>query len=558
MPSILERIGARLAIVHATRVYRKFRRALDDVQQSQNEALRRALVRVRGGDWAKRHRLHNVRSIDDMRTAVPIQTYEDLRPTIERVAAGDIHALFSRDVDVLMFATSSGTMSQPKWIPVTKAFVDDYRRGWNTFGVKVLADHPAAILRPILQSTGRMDAERSASGLPVGAITGLLAQTQKSIVRRFYVGGPEIAAIDDPAMRQYALMRMAIERDVAFAITANPATLIELAKCVNRRAEVMIRDVRDGTLSHVSDGGSLALRRAKPLKPNPGLATRLEALLEAHGALRPRDYWSMTFLACWTGGSMGQYLNRLSDWYGPIPVRDIGLLASEGRVSIPVADGSAAGPLDIATSLFEFIPVESAHAANPPTLRPQELEVGTEAIVVLTNTAGLVRYRLDDVVRVTGRIGATPMVEFLHRAGGVSSIAGEKLTEQQVVAAVRAACSALQIPEFDYLLCPMWGDPPCYRLSVEFSASEALLEALDRALGAQNEEYESRRKTLRLNRLESQSWPAGAISALDAMLRRERGATAEQYKRTSLLLSPGADDAMFARISQDRPNSPPT
>ena len=59
---------------------------------------------------------------------------------------------------------------------------------------------------------------------------GLLAQTQKRIVRRFYVGRPEIAHISEPLARYYTLMRLAISRDVAFAITANPATLIRMAQ----------------------------------------------------------------------------------------------------------------------------------------------------------------------------------------------------------------------------------------------------------------------------------------------------------------------------------------
>lgn len=549
MPSLAERIAATLAIAHANRVYRRFRKSLTNLQQSQQSSLERALNVVRESEFGKAHGLHRVRSIDELRSAAPIQTYDDLRPTIERVAAGAKQALFSPNVDVLMFATSSGTTSQPKWIPVTRQFVDDYRRGWNTFGVKVLSDHPDAILRPILQITGKMDDERSASGLPVGAITGLLAQTQKSIVRRFYVGGPEIAELAEPALRHYSLMRLAVERDVAFAVTANPATLIELAKNANRNAESLIRDIRDGTLRSPATGNALPIRPRRPLRPNPARAAGLEDLLQQNEILRPRDFWNTSFLACWTGGSMGQYLGRLEEWYGPVPTRDIGLLASEGRVSLPVTDGTANGPLAVDSGVFEFIPVEDAEAETPRTLLPHELEVGQEAIVILTNTAGLVRYRLDDVIRVTGRLGATPEVEFCYRAGGVSSIAGEKLTEQQVVAAMAEVRRSLKLAEFDYVLAPAWGDPPFYRLYHELPEADGLRALVEDALSSQNDEYRSRRKSFRLKELEVVRVRNGTIAAADDRMIARRGATAEQYKRATLLLTPDADGELRNEIA---------
>ena len=55
---------------------------------------------------------------------------------------------------------------------------------------------------------------------------------------------------------------------------------------------------------------------------------------------------------------MGHYLERLREWWGAVPVRDVGLLASEGRVSIPLDDDSAVGALDVESAVWEFVPVE--------------------------------------------------------------------------------------------------------------------------------------------------------------------------------------------------------
>lgn len=539
MPSLLDYLAKEIAGNHALWVYRRFCRALAHPLRCQQGALRRALAVTRGSAFARDHDLHRVRSLDDLRRAVPIRTYADLHPYIQRVSDGDHTALFARRQPVHMFASSSGTTDQPKRIPVTGAFIDDYRRGWNTFGVKVLNDHPEAILRPILPSTGRHDADATSAGIPIGAITGLLARTQKRIVRRYYVGRPEIAHLSSAQQRYYTLMRLGAVRDVAWAITASPGTLIEMARVADEHSSDLIRDVHDGTLaSYVEAGPALRSTLLGGVRPDPARARELEAHRSAAGRLRPRDYWRLSFLACWTGSSMGLYLERLADWWGPVPVRDIGLLASEGRVTIPLADSEAVGVLDIKSAAFEFIPVAEVESKDPPTCAPHELEEGQEYVVVLTNTTGLTRYRLDDVVRVRGWEQRTPRLEFLHRAGRVSSIAGEKLTENQVAAAVRTACEQLGIREFDFVLAPRWGDPPSYELYCPAPHAGGLAEAVDRALRRQNEEYDSRRGSRRLDSVAVRPVAPDAITEMDRRLAAERRGTAEQYKRPCLLTEP--------------------
>lgn len=549
MAGWLDRIAARLAFVHARRVFGRFERALRDVAGSQQRALRDVLNTVGGSDFARRHGLDRVRSVDDLRQAAPIATYEDLRATIDRVYAGEVGALFAPGTRVRMFATSSGTTAARKLIPVTDAFVRDYRRGWNTFGLKLLSDHPKAVLRGILQSSGRFDESYSPVGVPCGAITGLLARTQKRIVRRYYVGKPELAYLNDPAARYYALMRLAITRDVAFAVTANPATLIRLAETVHAERETLVRDVRDGTLSVEFPDADVRGSLTAGLRPDAARARELEALAEARDPLRPCDYWKPTFVACWQGGSLGHYLPRLRSWWGELPVRDVGLLASEGRVTIPLEDDTPVGVLDVVGGVFEFIPAEMHEAEQPETLLPHELEAGRDYIVVLSNTSGLVRYRLDDVVRMHGFYYGSPRLEFRHRAGRVASVAGEKLTEQHVVSAFRQVAESLGVTHSEFVVFPEWSDPPVYRAFSTLPDSERLAAALDGVLAEVNEEYGSRRKSLRLGMLRHDVVRPEFFELMDSELIGRRGGASEQYKRPCLLTTPEEAADLFASIA---------
>ncbi|HMQ15155.1 MAG TPA: GH3 auxin-responsive promoter family protein [Phycisphaerae bacterium] len=535
MASWLEHCAARLAAWHAARVQAAFLRSVQDTRAAQGAALARALKVVRGSDFARRLSLDRVRAPDELRRAVPLQRYDDLAPHVERLAAGEPQALLARGRRLLMLATTSGTTARQKLIPVTDAFAQDYRRGWNVFGLKMLSDHPDAILRAILQSSGRFDERRTPGGTPIGAITGLLARLQKPIVRRFYVGRPEIAEIPEPRGRYYALARLGVERDVAFAVTANPATLIRIAQTADEESERLIGDVHDGTISReLVSAGSVRSALAARLRPNPDLARRLERLRIEHGALRPRDYWRLSFLACWIGGSMGHYRERLAAWYGPLPVRDLGLLASEGRVTIPMEDDRPAGVLDVTAAFFEFIPVERFDEPQPETLLATELIVGRDYAVVLSNAAGLLRYRLDDVVRVVGRVGDAPVLEFLYRGGRVASLAGEKLSENQVVEAVTMVRQQFRLPPFDFVVAPRWTDPPGYVLCSDAELPAGFEEAADGAISRFNSEYADRRRSGRLMALGAVRLDPGTIEKMDNALTSGRSSMAEQYKRPVL------------------------
>ena len=110
-------------------------------------------------------------------------------------------------------------------------------------------------------------------------------------------------------------------------------------------------------------------------------ARRLEAIVERTGRLLPKDYWpNLDFLANWTGGTMGAYLRGYPEFFGERPVRDVGLIASEGRMTIPIEDGTPAGILDIRHHYFEFIPEDQADREEPETVEATELIEGRQLL----------------------------------------------------------------------------------------------------------------------------------------------------------------------------------
>src|SRR5205085_5390998 len=118
-----------------------------------------------------------------------------------------------------------------------------------------------------------------------------------------------------------------------------------------------------GTLSERFDiPGPVRSALAHRIKKRyPERARQLEEIIRRTGTLYPKDYWPKDcILGNWTGGSVGAYLRHYPQYYGATPVRDVGLIASEGRMTIPMADGTPSGVLDVTSHYFEFIPEEEA------------------------------------------------------------------------------------------------------------------------------------------------------------------------------------------------------
>lgn len=542
---IIDLILARFAQLHAGRTSTRFFSALAGATTTQDRILNACLRRSRESDFGRDHGLDRINNYEDFARRVPIQNYERLSPYVERVRQGRLAALGPPSEPVLMFAMTSGTTATPKYIPITAPVLAEWRSGWNIWGLKALDDHPRALVRHILQVTSSMRDHEAPSGVPCGAITGLLAATQKRLVRRYYTSPPQVADIPDPTAKYYTIVRLAAPRDVAWAVTANPATLLLLARTLDEHKDRIIRDVRDGTLrSDLSVPGAVRDALHSRLAPDPAAARRLEEIATRTGHLFPRDIWRLEFLAHWTGGTMGLYRSQFPHYYGELPVRDIGLIASEGRMSIPVDDDTASGILAVTSHFFEFIPADEYGKELPAVLRSHQISEGEEYFLLLTNASGLFRYDIGDRVRVTGRAGQAPLIEFLSRDAHTSSLTGEKLTEHQVVTAMSEVAAHAGALSTDFVLAPQWAETPYYRIYLDEGAAgntSLLAHRLDQALARVNNEYAEKRKSMRLGPLVAVELPQGMLARRDQELRRRRAPTSEQFKHQYLLPSPGLD-----------------
>ncbi|GAC1465307.1 MAG: GH3 auxin-responsive promoter family protein [Isosphaeraceae bacterium] len=539
-------IGLPLAI-KARRLANTFLKQTLRADEVQRNLLLARIARHAQSQFGRDHHFHEIKTPADFRRRVPIRDYEGHEPYIDRVRNGDVSALFGPGTEVLMFAMTSGTTSRPKTIPVTREALRDYREGWTTWGILAFDAHFDRLrrgLRPILQLASDWRESFTPSGIPCGAITGLTAHMQNLLVRQTYCMPRAGSLIKEIEAKYYVALRHSVHRDLGATIAANPSTLLAIARLGDREKQTLIRDFADGTIDAKWDIPR-DVRDALPRRSRwkrKAISRKLETIVQRTGRLLPVDYWpNLQFMANWTGGTMGAYLRGFPEVFGVRPVRDVGLIASEGRMTIPVADSTPAGILDIRHHYFEFIPEDQADRAVPETLEAVELVEGCNYFILLTTAGGLYRYQIHDLVRCVGFAGRAPLLEFLNKGAHFSSLTGEKLSEFQVVAALKAAQEKQGLHLASYLVLPTWDDPPYYSLLVEESdvpegeASHRLTAEVENCLRRMNSEYDNRRSTLRLGPIRLRRVVPG--SWVDFQRRRlaRSGGTVEQYKQPHLM-----------------------
>jgi len=90
----------------------------------QKETLLDLLNKARYTWWGKKYNFSEIKSISDFQEAVPLRTYDDIKPYIDRLREGESDLLWPGQVK--WFAKSSGTTSdKSKFIPVTKDALED-------------------------------------------------------------------------------------------------------------------------------------------------------------------------------------------------------------------------------------------------------------------------------------------------------------------------------------------------------------------------------------------------------------------------------------------------
>ena len=126
------------------------------------------------------------------------------------------------------------------------------------------------------------------------------------------------------------------------------------------------------------------------------------------------------------------------------------------------------------------------------------METGKKYELIITNFAGFYRYRLLDIVEVTGFYGNTPMIRFAFRKNQAVNIAGEKTNLSMIAEVVKETAETLGEVITEYSVCVDESVMPnryCFFLEGDYEKQKEIYSRfLDQSLCKRNRDYEDLRQ----------------------------------------------------------------
>lgn len=545
--SLLLKTAIRL---HGRRASLRLDKETQAPRDAQQQFLLRALQRNAQTSFGRLHNFAQIRNIKDYGERVPVRDYEDFRPLVNRIMAGEPLVLTKEQP--VMLTMTSGTTGEQKFIPVTLRSQRAEASLMRQWLYRALLAHPSYMDARSVAIVSRAIEGQTPSGLPYGSASGVTYKNVPRLIRRTQAIPYNVSEIEDYDQRYFLIARFALASEISFIITPNPSTLLRLADLMRERSEDLLRAIHDGTLGIAPLAQeNIRAQLSKDLRPDPRRARQLARIIATTGALRPVDCWpNLKLIACWIGGSVGTQARRLTDDYGHVPLRDLGYIASEGRFTVTAEDNTPNGILAVGSNFYEFIPEQEADSARPTILLSHELEHGRRYSILLTTPGGLYRYRIQDIVEVTGFYNHTPLVSFTRKEGETTSITGEKLHVNHLILALGQVRQSSQLDIQQFRAAPDDAGN-CYRIYLELKGrvphaflKNEVLPLIDNALARVNVEYAQKRASRRLGPPRLHLMRAGWSSEIS---RRQiiAGKRDTQYKWPLLCSEPQAEDTPF-------------
>jgi hypothetical protein len=163
--------------------------------------------------FGKAHNFNQIKTYEDFKKHVPVRDYEELRPYIERVTAGEENVMWPGKPAYL--TKTSGTTSGVKYIPISKESMPEHIKGARNAllsyihetGRSEFVDGKLIFLQgsPVL-------AEKN--GLPTGRLSGIVAHHVPAYLQKNRLPSYEINCIEDWEQKVDAIVEETSQEDM--------------------------------------------------------------------------------------------------------------------------------------------------------------------------------------------------------------------------------------------------------------------------------------------------------------------------------------------------------
>lgn len=425
-----------------------------DVQEELRHSLLREASKT---EYGQKYGFENLTSREAFKSQVPIVSYEDLYPYIERLMQGEQNILWPSEVR--WFAKSSGTTNaRSKFIPVsTEALEDCHFKGGKDLLSIYVNNYPDTKM-----FTGK--------NLVIG-------------------GSQQVNQFDKNARSYYGDVSAVLIKNLPFwaQMVRTPSLDIALMDEWEEKIEKMAHYTLGENVTSISGVPTWTI-------------VLLERILEIKGCSSINEVWPN--LEAFIHGAVAfkpyrQLFNSL------IPSSKMRYMetynASEGFFGIQDRTDSDEMLLMLDYGIYyEFIPMEEWDNEHPNTLSLDQVEIGKIYALLITTNAGLWRYKIGDTIRFTS---INPYrIKISGRTKHFINAFGEELIIENAEEAIALACERTSAEMENFTAGPRYlesGTKGSHEWVIEFNRLpddlDRFAQLLDEKLRELNSDYDAKR-----------------------------------------------------------------
>ncbi|KNA07605.1 hypothetical protein SOVF_170310 [Spinacia oleracea] len=390
----------------------------DEVQRA---VLAQILSRNAETEYLKRHGMNGCVDMETFKNKIPVVTYEDIHSDIQRIANGDFSPLLCAQ-PITEFLT--------RYMPGL-----DKGKGLYFQFIRAERQTPGGLMaHPVITSYYKSKHFKNRPYDPYYVFT-----------------SPDEAVLcTDSFQSMYTQMLCGLyDRHVVIRMGAVFASgLLRVIRFLQLHYADLCHDITTGTLnSKITDSGLRACM-GKIMRPDPKLAEFVNLACEGENweGIIKRIWPNTKYLEVIVTGVMAQYIPTLDYFSGGLPKVCTMYASSECFIGLNLNPMCA--PSEVSYTIlpnmafFEFIPLGDTSATRLVNLA--DVKVGKEYELVVTTHSGLYRYRVGDVLYVTGFYNSTPQFKFIRRKNVLLSIDSDKTDELELQNAIQSASELLK------------------------------------------------------------------------------------------------------------------
>ena len=441
--------------------YAEFQKMAEEPMRCNEELLMKILQDSKDTEYGKKYGFSEIHSVEDFQKKVPVSTYDDYAEYILRETEHGEKNLLSA-YEIGHYNKTSGTMGNPKRIPMSTEAIRIFQRYNNQYMSALLADKLGmdwvdGKQMSITESAAHIDVLKN--GVSYGALSVKMVLNFRQYLSLLYTSPDEATFPDQSTNTRYLHARFGLmDKSVTNVGASFMSYYLELLRYIEREWELLVRDIELGTIDEsIRMKEEVRTSLLQKIQPMPERAKELRAIFEQgfDEPFVPKVWPGLSYIVGVGTGGFKTYSDKIREDYTGANIRQykVGLSASEGIFSVPF-DLDCEDSAFLPDSMFyEFLPLDAGDDFSK-IVTLDGVEPGKDYELIITNLSGFYRYRMRDAVRITGYYKKLPTMQFLYRIDQTVSLLGEKTTEVAIRMAAENTAKILGFELIDFSLYP--------------------------------------------------------------------------------------------------------